>query len=220
LAAPQAAHCCVLSQIAPDSQVVPQQGCPDFPHATHIDPAQTNPVPHVDPPQHIWSLPPHASHVPPLPHSLPAAQVDPPQQGCPGPPHVPQVPTDEQVTPDAVHLCPVQQASPVPPQCEQVPTRQTASPVQLSPAQQGRPTVPHATLSLPASMDDDLSGDRSGGASTLGASMPALSGAPASVPGSSRSERRHDVASSKKIRKRPNRARRPPHVIVGRMVGQ
>jgi hypothetical protein len=136
----------VPSQTAPDWQVLPQHGLPGVPHAAHIPPVHTNPIEQAEPPQQSCEAPTQPTQVPPLPQTFPGAHVEPPQHGCPGPPHVPQVPAVEQVTPlSALQRCPLQQSWPTPPQVEQVPTAHTASPVHVSPAQHGRPGVPHMT---------------------------------------------------------------------------
>ena len=153
--------------MAPDWQVVPQHGLPGVPHPAHIPPVQTNPVEQVVPPQHICVLPPQATQVPALPHTLPAAHDEPPQHGCPAPPQLPQVPAAEHATPlVAAQRWPLQHSWPVAPHAEQIPMTQTASPLHASPAQQGNPGVPHMTGRSPASepsrsLAPSLTGERS-----------------------------------------------------------
>src|SRR6266700_4505018 len=107
-----------------------------------MPPVQRKFAEQVEPAQQSWLLPPHATQVPLLPHRLPPAPIEPAQHGWPAPPQVPQVPADEQATPPTVQRAPVQQLWPMPPQGVQVDARQTLSPLQTSPAQQGCPTAP------------------------------------------------------------------------------
>jgi hypothetical protein len=66
--------------MAPLPQVVPQHCCPGPPQAVHMPPEQVKPVLHADPAQQTCLSPPHATHIPLLPHKLPPAHIDPAQQ--------------------------------------------------------------------------------------------------------------------------------------------
>ena len=46
----------------------------------HMPPEQVKPVLHADPAQQTCLSPPHATHIPLLPHKLPPAHIDPEQQ--------------------------------------------------------------------------------------------------------------------------------------------
>jgi hypothetical protein len=96
---------------------------PSFTHRS-VPGSQHALPPHADPRQQRCPGPPHASHVPELPHTLLALlQTFPLQQGCPGPPHVAQVePKQTSVSTSHVRLGP-QHGSAGPPHLMHVPPR-------------------------------------------------------------------------------------------------